>query len=243
MNLDLLKKLTRLANNNPNDNEANLAARKVCKMLEEGNWSLNNPTPKTYNDVTRSTEPQWRSTPPNPPNPPNNPFTNSYKSPFSEWNVEDLFNYFSGRGFTGGQRADKTASQYQQQQNAAYNQQRANQEEQERIRKKQAEWDKEYAERIRKTNENIKWEKEKRKNQPKRPLNCCRCKKPFMTSFMGLVDTFKCNECYWAEYNENREKELNSEKYWVHAQSDNSYHNLNTGKKISAAEFHSRYQK
>ena len=40
MNLDLLKKLTRLANNNPNDNEANLAARRVCKMLEEGNWNL-----------------------------------------------------------------------------------------------------------------------------------------------------------------------------------------------------------
>lgn len=40
MDLEKLKKLTRLANNNPNDNEANLAARKVCKMLEEGNWAL-----------------------------------------------------------------------------------------------------------------------------------------------------------------------------------------------------------
>lgn len=42
MNLDLIKKLTRLANNNPNEHEANLAARKVCQMLEEGNWSLAN---------------------------------------------------------------------------------------------------------------------------------------------------------------------------------------------------------
>lgn len=40
MNLDLLKKLTRLANNNPNENEENLAARRVCKMLEEGKFSL-----------------------------------------------------------------------------------------------------------------------------------------------------------------------------------------------------------
>ena len=46
MNIDLLKKLTKLANNNPNENEANLAARKVCKMLEEGNWSLSE-APKT----------------------------------------------------------------------------------------------------------------------------------------------------------------------------------------------------
>lgn len=42
MNLDLLKKLTKLANHNPNDNEANLAARKVCKMLEAGKWELPN---------------------------------------------------------------------------------------------------------------------------------------------------------------------------------------------------------
>ncbi len=40
MNIDLLKKLTRLANNNPNENEANMAARKVCIMLQEGNWEL-----------------------------------------------------------------------------------------------------------------------------------------------------------------------------------------------------------
>lgn len=40
MNLDLLKKLTRLANNNPNDNEANFAARRVCKMLEECDFKL-----------------------------------------------------------------------------------------------------------------------------------------------------------------------------------------------------------
>lgn len=40
MNLDLLKKLTRLANNNPNENEANLAARKVCKLLEENNFKF-----------------------------------------------------------------------------------------------------------------------------------------------------------------------------------------------------------
>ena len=76
MNLELLKKLVKLANNNPNDNEANLAARKVCKMIEAENFNFNNHvtiTPKdikqpetqyqsqTYNDVKRSTEPFWRS--------------------------------------------------------------------------------------------------------------------------------------------------------------------------------------
>ena len=33
MNIELLTNLVRLANNNPNDNEANAAARKVCKMI------------------------------------------------------------------------------------------------------------------------------------------------------------------------------------------------------------------
>jgi hypothetical protein len=68
MKLELLKKLTRLANNNPNDNEANLAARKVCKMLEEGKFQLPTETVKTaankvrtWADVTRSTEPMWSS--------------------------------------------------------------------------------------------------------------------------------------------------------------------------------------
>ena len=40
MNLDLLKKLVKLAINNPNDNEANSAARKVCRMIAEDNYKL-----------------------------------------------------------------------------------------------------------------------------------------------------------------------------------------------------------
>lgn len=41
MNLDLLKKLIKLANNNPNEHEANSAARRVCKMIEENNFNFN----------------------------------------------------------------------------------------------------------------------------------------------------------------------------------------------------------
>lgn len=70
MNLDKLKSLIRLANNNPNENEANLAARKVCKIIAEENFKLLNGNshqpqqqnaPRTWNDVTRSTEPFWRN--------------------------------------------------------------------------------------------------------------------------------------------------------------------------------------
>jgi len=44
--LELLIKLVKLANNNPNDNEANFAARRVCKMIAEADYKFinNNPT-------------------------------------------------------------------------------------------------------------------------------------------------------------------------------------------------------
>jgi hypothetical protein len=70
MNIELLKKLTRLANNNPNENEANLAARKVCKMLEDGKFALNSysvpETPKftqpTYTkDMAEEFMKQWHT--------------------------------------------------------------------------------------------------------------------------------------------------------------------------------------
>lgn len=44
MNLELIIKLAKLANNNPNDNEANAAARKVCRLIEEGNFQFSNGT-------------------------------------------------------------------------------------------------------------------------------------------------------------------------------------------------------
>src|SRR6516165_11215196 len=40
MNYDLIIKLAKLANNNPNDNEANQAARKVCRLLAEANFNF-----------------------------------------------------------------------------------------------------------------------------------------------------------------------------------------------------------
>lgn len=42
MDLDRLKKLVKLANNNPNEHEANSAARKVCLILEQENFVLTN---------------------------------------------------------------------------------------------------------------------------------------------------------------------------------------------------------
>ncbi len=47
MNLDLIIKLVKLANNNPNEHEANSAARQVCKLIAAGEFKFNN----TNNDI------------------------------------------------------------------------------------------------------------------------------------------------------------------------------------------------
>jgi hypothetical protein len=49
MDIDKLTKLVKLANHNPNDNEANAAARKVCSMIEKENFNFNN----TYQQQTK----------------------------------------------------------------------------------------------------------------------------------------------------------------------------------------------
>lgn len=57
MNLETLKKLVALANKNPNENEANSAARRVCRMLEEGNFQLNGSSAPQQNNAS------WQKSP------------------------------------------------------------------------------------------------------------------------------------------------------------------------------------
>lgn len=86
MKLDILKKLIALANNNPNDNEANFAARKACKALVEHKYI------EQLTDIVKvPNNPPPRPTPPK--SPPNtgdyNPFAGSYYKtgydPFEEF--------------------------------------------------------------------------------------------------------------------------------------------------------------
>jgi len=86
VNLKLIEKLAKLANNNPNDNEANSAARRVCKLLAEGNFKYQDGG--TWNDVRRSTEPEFRPKPPS----------------------DDIYDFFRNMGFGnagGGKSAYK----------------------------------------------------------------------------------------------------------------------------------------
>lgn len=122
MNLDKLKALIRLANNNPSENEANLAARRVCKILADNNFTLLNPQPKTaadkvgsaktWNDVKRSNEPAWKPSPPPPPPPKAEPFVGFDFDGIFGTNFEHFYNIHFG-----GRRGAKTYTQNQQKKN------------------------------------------------------------------------------------------------------------------------------
>ena len=91
MNFDQIYKLIKLANNNPNDNEANLAARKVCKLLADYKFESVKPVSSVdklaeeYADLLRKhseavkkyyySEPEWQ--PYRPKNRPKEDFCNS----------------------------------------------------------------------------------------------------------------------------------------------------------------------
>lgn len=60
MNYELIIKLAKLANNNPNEHEANSAARKVCILLAEGGFKFGN-SRSPFNPIPDY--PKWESDP------------------------------------------------------------------------------------------------------------------------------------------------------------------------------------
>lgn len=92
MKLEILMKLIALANNNPNDNEANLAARKACKAIIEHKFTITGGTGAT------TTPPKQPNTPPRRPNP-------GYRDPF--WDFVDFDDLFGRRGRPGSNPFDE----------------------------------------------------------------------------------------------------------------------------------------
>ena len=67
MDIERLKKLVKLANNNPNEHEANLAARRVCKIIEDAKFEFGITTSKqpdsSYYKTTYYTQPPKHKSP------------------------------------------------------------------------------------------------------------------------------------------------------------------------------------
>lgn len=199
--IDLLKKLIQLANHNPSEHEANRAARKVCQLLEELKVNFTpgrkeepfrpkSPYadgPRTWNDVTRSTEPFWRSTPPNPPRQPRTAQSKvnidpEKERPFKEgaWSYrptreqEDLFNETIRSIF----EEETIRSIFEEDYERIFKSDKAGNAYNPFIGKK--------------------------KPKPKRKLKCKHCGTIVETSFVGLVELFECSDCLWKDYKKER---------------------------------------
>lgn len=88
MNIDLIIKLARLANENPNENEANLAARKVCSLIKAGNYKFDNqPIINRQQPINRE-----------PVRPNRQPDVRSASNPIND--IYDMFNKYCSYGKT-----------------------------------------------------------------------------------------------------------------------------------------------
>lgn len=174
MNYELIIKLAKLANNNPNDNEANSAARKVCKLIAEGNYNFGT----TTKQPTQQTNPQrpptmdyWEEFIRNMTNP----------NPASYWTGFDSENY-SGRG-----KSDRQRQREEEKKERVY---RESEEYQRRKRDEQLK--EEMNRRARQQAKGYDY------TQPKTSRKCSKCGQPKMTAFTGPDFLFTCMDCLWS---------------------------------------------
>lgn len=173
MNKDKIKKLIRLANANPNDHEANLAARMVCKMLKDYSFEEVKTAFGKMNEpwVSRPAPPKQEA--PKPPPPPkwepDKPKPGYYQSKQGHyWDdvvsdedtsfedmVKEMFN--KSQNFRGGKTYGTPP----------------------------IDWSDKEA-----------WQQ----NNDKRKLKCIKCKEEKETRFRGLPEIWVCMECRGKEY-------------------------------------------
>lgn len=178
MNIDLFLKLLRLSANNTNDNEANLAARKACKMLDDalkGNETVTlkpyqtsrvkpQPHPQSaYREQRRNNEqPPWSSRPQEPP-------------PFAYDNLADILR--------------KMKEQYP------------------NFGPRQTEWPKDKPKGGMYDDDGKRYyydHKSQRAKKVTRKLKCKTCGDIIETMFVGAPEVFECNNCQWTAYQRNR---------------------------------------
>ncbi len=191
MNFDLITKLAKLANNNPNEAEANSAARKVCKLLAEANFQF------TGEPVKQKVQ------------------QGPVGDPFSSTDFYDWFYRFAQRDRARTQEQQRTEQQRKQNYYTGYDPtDRQRQYYQEQKNKEQEYWTrKAYQGSWTEEPKNKKWPGDDPFKKPseqakseKRLLKCKTCKNSKLTSFVGAAELFECNNCQWTAYAAKSEK-------------------------------------
>jgi hypothetical protein len=183
MDYDRLIKLAKLANNNPNENEANLAARKVCKLLAEAEF------------VFTAYDGSGKRKAPVPPQQRQQPGT---------WSGFDRLD--SGYQYDWEQYADFIKKARESRAREAKERETREQEARERARRTDEQYRKSYEEKQKQGYDpfswfnsefyNIRYDTEPRKQpKPKRPLACKTCGAVIEAAFVGPEVMFECFTC------------------------------------------------
>jgi len=215
MNLDLLIKLIKLANNNPNENESNLAARKVCKMIAEADYKF-----------TQSNLPSNKATHIPTPQPGSNDWLNEILKNMrnAQWSSYDQERQYWAR------EAEERSKQQQ-----YYRPSQAQQNYYDKTEPKESIYvtfdavTREYIlpdkSRVseHEFHSNPKYYNKykpkptysdfvggqkggQKKEKEKKLLKCCICGEEFVTGFVGPPQVFRCNKCDWDKYEKEKEK-------------------------------------
>lgn len=187
MNLNLIIKLAKLANENPNENEANLAARKVCSLIKQGDYKFNEDSKQSNTKSTSNS-------------------SSPYYDPF-EWirkQYEDNMRYGSWEGFGSNEKKERsnpnarsyseTSSEYKNRTEYKpkdkYKWYYTNEKQEEYYNGTKYDyiaWD---------DLEDDKGEPHrKKKDNPDRLLKCKICGKQRLTAFVGLESMYECFTC------------------------------------------------
>ena len=175
MNYDLITKLAKLANNNPNEHEANLAARKVCKLLAEGEF-------KFVNSVQQS-QPNWHNS--------------SVK--FDGFDFGEILRNMYERSYTRPPN-NPNARSYGSPKTASEKMREDQDEQRKKHEYRYGSWNIPKNEPYQKWPGNDPFKKPSEQQKEERLLKCKTCKNSKLTKFVGLAELYECNTCQWTAY-------------------------------------------
>ena len=180
MNHELITKLAKLANNNPNENEANAAARKVCKLLAEANFDFGKTTTSQQSNTNRGPE-------------------GHYGSPMSEQEFYDILRNMAGsrrysQGYSYGADYDGPFRPSGREKSAERGKSDAERRAEEEKKEQQYKADEEN--RRRQRDANMKKEADRVKRESSKTLRqCVKCGITKLTAYLG--NDYICSECQW----------------------------------------------
>lgn len=182
IDIKLLMKFVKLAAGNTNENEANIAARRACKMLDEANKAgetvtiqsdvKRRPDVLTWQDVKRSADSFWRP-------------SQKQQDWYESWDFDEA----TARAREARESQERTRQEESERRR----------EEREKAYREAEEWARRYYEEA--DPFKVRYTYKSKPSEPaKKPRVCAKCGKSKMTYYIGNL--FYCDECRYKDFTE-----------------------------------------